>query len=302
MTREEFLAGRKQGIGGSDAAKVLGISRWGGPFTVWNEKVIGVTTVEESDAMHFGTILEEVVAREFSERTGLKVRRRNQMTFHKDFPFLLANIDREIVGQNAGLECKTASAYKIDEWKDDELPDEYFVQVQHYCFVMGWEGCWIACLVGGQRFIYKYIPRNDDFIEPMVNTEQDFWNNYVLPKIAPSLNSFDDVSVIDQTREDTLEATKADIEIASRLANIRAQIDTLDGQKKEIEAYFKGRIMESAGIDGIATWKKAKDSLTTDWKSVAMELNPSLDIVRKYTVTKEGSRRFLFKFKFEEAV
>jgi putative phage-type endonuclease len=302
MEREEWLKSRRRGIGGSEAAKVLGLSKWGGPFAVWNEKVNGITTVEESEAMHFGTILEDVVAREFSERTGMKIRRRNNMTFDKTYPFMLANIDREIVGQRVGLECKTAGAYRASEWEDDGLPDDYYVQVQHYSYVMQWEGCWIACLIGGQKFVYKYVPRNDNFIAQMIDTERDFWENYVLTGVAPSLSIFDDVSVIDQTADDYVQPTETDLDLAKRLAAIKEQLSDLERQKEEIEVHFKSRIMENAGIDGIATWKKAKDTLKTDWKSVATELNPSLDLVRKYTTTKEGSRRFLFKVKFQEAV
>jgi putative phage-type endonuclease len=297
MDRESWLEARRSGIGGSDAAKVLGISRWGGPFTVWNEKVNGISTTVESDAIHFGTVLEEVVAQEFAERTGHKVRRHNRMERHKDYPFMLANVDREIVGQNVGLECKTASAWKLDEWKDDELPDEYYVQVQHYCAVMGWESCWIACLIGGQKFVYKPIPRNNNFIEQMIEQEREFWDDYIVPKVPPSLSVFDDVSTIDQTKEDYVQPTETDMKFAARLADIRAKLDDLEAQKRELETHFKGRIMENAGMDGIVTWKKSRDTMTTDWKSVAMELDPPLDIVRKHTATKEGSRRFLFKFK-----
>jgi putative phage-type endonuclease len=297
-----WLKTRRKGIGGSDAPKVLGLSRWGGPFTVWNEKVNGIHDIEESEAMHFGTILEEVVAREFAERSGLKIRRRNSTTFHNAYPYLLANIDREIVGQRVGLECKTASTWKANEWEGDKLPDEYYTQVQHYCFVMGWEGCWIACLIGGQKFVYKYIPRNEDFIPQMIDIERDFWEKYVVPGVAPALTSFDDVSIIDQTTENTLEPTETDLAFAARLAKVREEMDSLERQKKELETYFKGRVMEYAGINGVATWKKAKDTLATDWKAVAEELAPSVELIRKHTATKEGSRRFLFKFKFQEAV
>jgi hypothetical protein len=99
-----------------------------------------------------------------------------------------------------------------------------------------------------------------------------------------------------------LEATEEDVALASRLAALRERMNDLEAQKQELEAHFKGRIMGTSGIEGIASWKKAKDTLATDWKAVAMELNPPLDIVQKHTATKEGSRRFLFKFKFREAV
>ena len=110
MEREQWLEERRKGIGGSDAAKVMGLSRWGGPFSVYQDKVNGVKAPVDSEAVHFGNVLEDVVAQEFSRREGVKVRRRNSMTFSEGYPFMMANIDRELVGAKIGLECKTANA------------------------------------------------------------------------------------------------------------------------------------------------------------------------------------------------
>lgn len=299
MEREQWIEERRRGIGGSDAAKVMGLSRWGGPFTVYQDKVNGVRTPVDSEAVHFGNVLEDIVAQEFARREGVKVRRRNSMTFSQEHPFMIANIDRELVGEKVGLECKTASAYKSGEWEGDELPDEYYVQVQHYCSVMDWEGCWIACLIGGQRFIYKYVPRNESFIGSMIRMERDFWEGHVLPQNPPPIGMFDEniVGLMGQEDQTMLRASPEDIELARELLKVRTLYGELESRKKDLELWLKGRIGEHSGLDGIATWNTTKPSLVTDWEAVAKELSPSVELIEKYTTRKAGIRRFLFKFK-----
>jgi putative phage-type endonuclease len=117
-----------RGIGGSDAAKVLGISRWGGPLTVFMDKTGRSPEREMTEAMEMGIILEEVTARLFMRRTGLRVARVNRMLQHPEYPWMVANIDRRIVGMKKGLECKTAHFMKTSQWEGDDLPDDYYCQ------------------------------------------------------------------------------------------------------------------------------------------------------------------------------
>ena len=87
----------------------------------------------------------------------------------------MANIDREIVGLDAGLECKTANAFKANEWDGDNVPDAYYIQCQHYMAVTGKSSWWIACLVGGNTFHYKEIKRNEEVIAAIIDTGAAFW-------------------------------------------------------------------------------------------------------------------------------
>ncbi|MBQ7263846.1 MAG: YqaJ viral recombinase family protein [Synergistaceae bacterium] len=294
--RTAWLEERRKGIGGSDAAKVLGLSRWGGPLSVYLDKVEGPRDELTSEAAHFGTILEDVVAREFSEREGLKVRRRNGIKASKARPFMLANVDREIVGRNAGLECKTANAFKADEWEGDSLPTEYYAQVQHYCAVMGWEGCWIACLIGGQKFVHKWVPRSERFIVDMIAIEERFWREHVVPRVPPAPCATDQLA-LPQREELMLPATLADIETAEALAALREEMKALKAREDELTNALKARIGTAAGIEGIATWRQGKASSATDWKAVAEELGAGPELIAKHTATKDGTRRFLLKVK-----
>lgn len=73
MTRTEWLMDRQKGIGGSDVATILGLNKWKAPYQLWLEKT-GQIEIEESDSepAYWGNVLEEVVAKEFTERTGKK--------------------------------------------------------------------------------------------------------------------------------------------------------------------------------------------------------------------------------------
>ena len=296
MLNSETLQERRKGIGGSDAAKVLGLSRWGGAYSVWADKVLGQAKELDSEAVYWGNVLEETVAQEFARRKGLEVIPRNEVFHSAEFPFMLANIDRQIAGQDVGLECKTASAFKAGEWDGDNLPDEYYIQVQHYISVMDWSACWIACLIGGQKFICKRVPRNDAFIKDMCEIERDFWQNYVLTQTPPPLNEADKV-IIAQRSEMLLTPTTSDFDAAAQLVATNAKIKELETHKKLLENKLKLRIGENAGIDGVATYKKIKDSIKTDWAALCEGEGISSETIAKYSHIQEGCRRFCLKFK-----
>src|SRR5690606_12206216 len=107
--------------------------------------------------------LEDYVAKRFVEATGMKVRRINAILQHSEYPFMLANVDRLIVGKKEGLECKVTNSYAKKEW-EDEIPIYYEIQCHHYMAVTGYKAWWIACLIGNERFVYKRIERDEEVI------------------------------------------------------------------------------------------------------------------------------------------
>lgn len=186
-THDEWLAFRRNGIGGSDMAALLGLNKWRSVLDVWLDKT-GQTEpdTEGNRFTYWGIKLEALVADEFALQTGYKVRNNNFTLQSDEHPWMLANIDREIVGVDAGLECKTASAYKRDEWEGDSVPDAYYIQCQHYMAVTGKSSWWIACLLGGNDFVYKEIPRNQEVIDAIIAQGEVFWNEFVIPKVMPA--------------------------------------------------------------------------------------------------------------------
>lgn len=175
MPRDEWLGLRRKGIGGSDAAAILGLNPWKTPMDVWLEKTGEFEDDPgENEKMYWGNVLEDIVAREFMARTGLKVRRRNAILKHKNRPFMIANVDRLVIGHKAGLECKTAGQYTAEDWEMG-LPDYYMPQLQHYMAVTGYPVWYVAVLIGGQEFKYYKITRDDYFIRDLIQAEVEFW-------------------------------------------------------------------------------------------------------------------------------
>nr|DAL87879.1 MAG TPA: Exonuclease [Caudoviricetes sp.] len=212
MSRTEWLLKRTKGIGGSDAGVVLGLNKYKTPFELWLEKTGRVQPQEQgSEAIYWGNRMEDVVAREFARRTGKKVRNDNHMHFHSDYPFILANVDRLVDHEPAVLECKTASAYLAKEWKDDEVPATYLAQVQHYLGVLNKPKAYIAALIGGNRFVWKEIDRDDELIQMIFKAEIKFWNDYVIADVAPPL---DGTSAAERYLKEKYQRAEKDKEIA----------------------------------------------------------------------------------------
>ena len=175
MSRDQWLSLRRSGLGGSDAAAAVGLNPWKSPLSLFMEKRGETPDIEPNESMYWGTRLEDIVAEEFTVRTSIKTRRRNAVLRHPEHPYLLANVDRLIVGADEGLEVKTASEYARESWDSEEIPAQYLIQCQHYMAVTGYQAWWIAVLIGGNKFQCKRIERDDELIHSLVAAESEFW-------------------------------------------------------------------------------------------------------------------------------
>ena len=191
LSREEWLTLRKKGIGGSDAAAVCSLNRWRGPLDVFLDKTSESIDSTDTEAMYWGRVMEPVLREEFSRRTNLKVEAVPYMFQFKEHPFMLANIDG-IVHENDGtvslIEIKTANGFATKDWEDG-LPQEYYIQIQHYMAVCDLAKAYVAVLIGGNNFRYESISRDDETIRTIIALESNFWNNHVLTKTAPPVDS-----------------------------------------------------------------------------------------------------------------
>ncbi|MGX6634102.1 YqaJ viral recombinase family nuclease [Bacillus velezensis] len=270
MSRDEWLLERRKGIGGSDASVILGLNKWRTAFELWLDKTGQVPISESaSEAAYFGSILEDIVAKEFEVRSGKKVRRKKSMLKHPEHNFILANVDRMIVGEKAILECKTTSAYNLKEWEDNEIPDSYIVQVQHYLGVLGpeYKKAYFAVLIGGNKFVWKEIERDDELIAMIFQAEVEFWNEKVLGGKAPVLDGSSAAEEYLKQRYSEAEGGKVvDLTSANKTRiqqylQLKEQINELTLQAKELENQIKHEMKEAEyGFIG---------NYQTSWKSVS---------------------------------
>ena len=179
MEKKTWLAYRRQGIGGSDAPVILGLSPYRSILELWEDKT-GKKKMEEEENhfTYFGHVLEPVIKKEFMKRTGLKVRAKNCILQSEEYPFMLADLDgtvQEPDGSYSVFEAKTATEYKKEIWEKG-IPEEYMAQVQHYLCVTGYQKAYVCALVGGNMFYCHVIRRDEAYIRMLVEKESYFWD------------------------------------------------------------------------------------------------------------------------------
>jgi len=324
--REDWLAMRRTGIGGSDIAAIMGLSPWRSAVDVYLDKIGATTDDGENEAMYWGTVLEDVVAKHYADTSGNRIQRVGSMMRHPDRQWMIGNIDRAIVtpgsrarfdggkllGADGILECKTAGAFKAADWGNendqDAIPTHYAAQCFWYMGVTGMEWCDIAVLIGGQRYLSKRIERDDEIIAAMVEQAEAFWFRHVVDRAAPEPKSGDDaVKLYPRDHGTAMVANAKTLELLARARELKQQIAALelelDGDRKsgingcigELKAWMGAAAEITLGGQTLATWRAAKDSQKTDWKSVALAFNPPADLIAEHTTTQPGSRRFLIK-------
>lgn len=297
LDKENWLRYRKRGIGGSDAGAVCGLNPYRTTIQVYYDKTSEEIEEIDNEAMRQGRELEEYVARRFSEAAGKKVRRANAMFYDEKNPFMLADVDRMIVGENAGLECKTASPYLAEHWKDGQIPAHYQLQCHHYMAVTGADCWYIAVLIYGREFKYHRIERDEELINYLTEVEKDFWENHVQKRILPNPDGSKIAdSVIaqyyKQSVPEMIPLTGFD-EKLQRRQELLAVMERMDTEKKQIEQELKMYLGEAEFAENEhyrVSWK-AVCSNRLDEKRLKEELPEIYEKYRKETV----SRRFMIK-------
>lgn len=253
--RIDWLKGRQTGIGGSEIAAIVGLSQYRTPMQVWESKVNPVQDEETSQPAYWGTVLEDVVAKEYALRTGNKVQRLTKQMRHPDFEFAIANIDRAIINPDISgnvrwkdgklttdriLECKTANGFMAKQWGEagtDSVPDAYLIQCQWYMGVTGASACDLAVLIGGQDFRIYTILRDDDLINDLLIQGAAFWE-LVQSRTEPDPVNYPE-AVKKWANSDPSLSVQADeslIDAIDDLQTVKAKIKDLEAQEDAIKA------------------------------------------------------------------
>ncbi|AJG21164.1 YqaJ viral recombinase family protein [Cupriavidus basilensis] len=306
LSRTDWLAVRRTGIGGSDAAAAVGLNPYKSQLELWLEKTGRDADLPKPDpndtteAVYWGTLLEPIVAAAYTQQTGHRVRKVNAVLQHPTIPFMLANLDREVVGvpDVQILECKTAGEFGARHWQDG-VPEYVQLQVQHQLAVTGKRAADVAVLLCGQKLEVHRIERDDDLISRLIPLEAQFWR-YVETDTPPPgdgsesadralrcLYPRDSGATADFSEDRQLSTVFAD------LVALRAEI----GAREQVAAKLKLTLQQAMGDTsralfetGEVSFKRSKDSTTTDLERLRAE-HP--DLVQQYVIAKAGTRRFL---------
>lgn len=266
MITEEQRKLRVNGIGGSDAAAILGVCQWRSPLEIYLEKIGEVESATESAPMKWGSLLEKVILDEYVRETNKEVEE-SQLTYtHPSHPWMFAHVDGLIKDGKGILECKTASAFQSKNWGEpgtDQIPFNYLIQVAHYLAVLDREYADIAVLIGGNDFrIYRY-DRNKDVETKIIEKEKAFWINHVQERIPPMPIRTSDITILPQTTQEEEKPKIADEEVELVIENILSLQEEIKKNEKKIEELkilvgsFLGntqQLINSKG-DKLITWK-----------------------------------------------
>jgi len=306
LSREQWLSVRKGGIGSSDAASAVGLNPYCSQLELWLNKTgrdAGLPKVDPKDQtspMYWGTLLESIVAAHYTMRTGHKVRRINAVLQHPTEPWMLANLDREVIGtpEVQILECKTAGINGARLWKEG-VPEYIQLQVMHQLAVTGKQTADVAVLIGGQDLQIHRIERDDAMIARLMELERQFWR-YVETDIAPPADGSDSADVAlrclyPQDSGSILDLSQ-DLTMSAAFSDLLAVREVLTSNVL-LEAQLKQRIQQRMGDatkvvfeTGDVTWKRSKDGSGLD---VVNLLKDQPELLQRYALVKPGSRRFL---------
>lgn len=306
LSRDEWLKVRQGGIGSSDAAAAVGLNPYKSQLTLWLEKTGRDANVpkpdpnDESSPMYWGTLLEPIVAAHYTKRTGNRVRKVNAVLQHPAHPWMLANLDREVMG--AGdvqiLECKTAGLNGARLWLEG-VPEYVQLQVMHQLAVTGKKTADVAVLICGQELRVYRIERDEVMIARLIELERRFWRHVEHDEAPPAdgsesaqqallaLYPRDSGHILDLTDEVDMSAVFSDL-LAVR--QVLAAHTKLEEQLKQRIQQRMGDATRVLFETGEVSWKRSKDGATFDMERLAQEQGA---LLQRYATARSGSRRFL---------
>ena len=293
---------RMKGIGGSDVAAVLGVSRWKSPLRLYLEKLGEIEPEVDNNFMLWGRKLEKLVIEHFMEVTGKEVQKIDKILVHPEHDFMIANIDGYIPEEDAVVEVKTASSYKLDEWSGDNIPVEYVLQGQHYLAVTGCSKVYFPVLIGGNTFFVKEMTRDEELISMIIDAESKFWHEHIEKRIPPEMTgAVDAKELLDRLYPNAKEGLRIELpqleDVVNQLAVTQQKIKELEQLADELQARIKEEMKDAEVAEigqFIVTWKP----VTTERLDTSRLKKELLDVYKQFTVS-NTTRRFSLKQKKE---
>lgn len=300
--RSEWLKQRQAGIGGSDVAPILGISKWRTPLDVYNDKTSEVCDEKDNTSMEWGRRLEPVIRQAYADETGANVIVPSVMYRSEEHPFMIANVDG-IREDGTILEIKTArSGADWGEPGTSDIPQYYLTQVQHYMTVLGAPRCDIAVLIGASDFRIYTVENDPELADLLIEEEAAFWDK-VQRRQPPAPRTFEEVSrAFSKSVAGKVSADGVTESLLKELIRVQADMKDLKEREEELKSGItsfmadKDTLIDSFG-NVLATWKSTKPRVTFDSAALKKDMP---DIWNQYAKTGDASRRFLIKAKLEE--
>jgi putative phage-type endonuclease len=294
---------RNAGLGASDAAAAVGVSKWKTPYQLWLEKTGQITGEldEEALTLAMGKALEPVVLAAFTRRTGLSVSRLQEQVVDPNWPARWVTLDG-MASDGGMIEAKTAGFADPAEWGDeaenDAVPLQYYLQCQHGFACTGAQFGYVPLIILNRQFRLYRVTRNDAVIAQLTANEQQFWQ-HVETRTPPAPITLEDAALRWPSDTSGEIVASGEIELAAaRLKGLKEDLasleETIEAESLTIKAFMgsHGTLLPLKGGRPLITWKQAKPSRVLNKDALRAE-QPS--IYSRYEIERPGSRRFLVK-------
>lgn len=295
-TRAEWLKLRQIGIGGSDVAALLGLSKWRTPLDVYNSKVEEPIEVDNV-SMEWGRRLEPVIREKYAEAVGMEVTIPPFMFQHPEHTFMIADVDG-IRADGRIVEIKTARTQMgWGEEGTDEIPDYYKTQVQHYMTVLGAKSCDVAVLIGASDFRIYTVESDPELESLLIEAETDFWHNHVELQLPPPPMTIDEMKVaFPVSHKASVECTDEIFNHVEALALIQNKMKELKEREEAHKAAIQGAMGEADTLSYlgqvVCTWKSVKPKVSIDTATLKAKMP---DVYNQFLKTGKPTRQFLLK-------
>ncbi len=301
MTELTLSPNRVHGIGGSEAAAVLGLSPWKTPYQVWLDKTEPQEVTERTPAQEWGLRLEPVIRQKYADETGRTVHwpvgDEHGHMVSDEYPFMCATLDG-MTDDERGLEIKTARY--AGEWGDeetDEVPTPYVIQVQHNMVVSGLEVFDIPLLIGGSDFRIYQVPADKELQELIIEKEREFWQMVEAKTPPEPVNFADAVKRFAKSREEIVTATADALDAVELFRTAKRQKAEAEGMEETarfniLYALREADTLVDAQGNVLLTYRTARDSERFDPKAFRAA-HP--DLYEAFSKVLPGSRRLLLK-------
>jgi putative phage-type endonuclease len=246
----EWLALRKCGIGASEAAAILGDTKWGTPLTVWQDKRNPEVTDIGNERMRWGhrmeAVIVEAIAEEFPEIG--EILPSEGLLQSIEHPHLLGTLDARVDSPDYGivpLEIKNVSAFMKKDWYDEfgapHVPPKYTIQVRQQAFITGAPGGWVGVLFDGNELEVIWVPQSEEFVQNhLLGTLKDYWHINVIGGKTPDPIMGDDLaSMWPVTPKATTEADDLFLEMVERWRDAKARESTAKADIEALRFYFE---------------------------------------------------------------
>ena len=233
INREQFLLDRKQGIGGSDVAAIMGLSPWTTALNVYNDKLMPVNLEEEPhEDLKRGIRAERYILEEYAENTGETLICNIPTFIDPEYSFMRGNVDAKLKEHNVIVEAKSTKA-SISSWNTG-IPEHYRLQVAYYAMLADADRVDIPVLFSGWRYgCYTYW-RDIEFEAQIKIAVINFWQHHILKNIPPEPQSLEELQVAYPIINSEV-TIKADEDIR----NTVSELQEVSAKRKELEATEK---------------------------------------------------------------